>query len=46
VLADSLKTDMAEYFARAVEARHETFIDPGVIDEVFRQLGAVSHPAQ
>jgi peptidyl-prolyl cis-trans isomerase D len=47
VLADSMQTDMAEYFARAVEARHETFIDPGVIDEVFRQLGAVGgNPAQ
>jgi peptidyl-prolyl cis-trans isomerase D len=46
VMAESLKTDMAEYFARAVEARHEAQIDPGVIDEVFRQLGAVSQPAQ
>jgi peptidyl-prolyl cis-trans isomerase D len=47
VLADSLKTDMAEYFARAVEAGHEAYIDTAVIDEVFRQLGAVGgNPAQ
>ncbi len=42
VLADSLRQDMAEYFARAVEARHNAVIEPGVIDEVFTRLGAVS----
>jgi peptidyl-prolyl cis-trans isomerase D len=37
--ADSLKSDVAEYFARAVIARHDPQIEPGVIDEVFRRLG-------
>ena len=46
MLANSLKTDMAEYFARAVEARHDAQIDPGVIDAVFTGLGAVSQPNQ
>ncbi len=46
VLADSLRQDMAEYFARAVEARHNAVIEPGVIDEVFTRLGAVSYPTQ
>jgi len=45
-LEDSLKTDMAEYFARAVVARHDALIEPGVIDEVFRRLGATSQPNQ
>ncbi len=45
-LADSLKNDMAEYFARAVVARHDALIEPGVIDEVFRRLGATSQPTQ
>jgi peptidyl-prolyl cis-trans isomerase D len=39
-LADSLRSDTAEYFARAIVARHDTRIEPGVIDEVFRRLGA------
>jgi hypothetical protein len=39
VLTDSLTQDMAEYFARAVEAKHVALIEPGVIDEVFRRLG-------
>ncbi len=39
-LTDSLKKDMAEYFARAVVARHDARVEPGVIDEVFRRLGA------
>ena len=46
VLADSLRQDMAEYFARAVEARHGAVVEPGVIDEVFTRLGAVSYPTQ
>jgi peptidyl-prolyl cis-trans isomerase D len=37
--ADSLKSDIVEYFARAVVARHDPQIEPGVIDEVFRRLG-------
>ncbi len=45
-LEESLKTDMAEYFARAVVARHDALIEPGVIDEVFRRLGATSQPNQ
>ncbi|HUS54771.1 MAG TPA: SurA N-terminal domain-containing protein [Thermohalobaculum sp.] len=39
-LADSLRSDMTEYFARAVVARHDARIESGVIDEVFRRLGA------
>ncbi|MGR3716454.1 MAG: SurA N-terminal domain-containing protein [Thermohalobaculum sp.] len=45
-LEESLKIDMAEYFARAVVARHDALIEPGVIDEVFRRLGATSQPTQ
>jgi peptidyl-prolyl cis-trans isomerase D len=39
VLTDTLTQDMAEYFARAVEAKHVALIEPGIIDEVFRRLG-------
>jgi peptidyl-prolyl cis-trans isomerase D len=39
-LSRSLESDTAEYFARAVVARHDAQIEPGVIDEVFRRLGA------
>ena len=45
-LADSLKNDMAEYFARAVVARRDALIEPGVIDEVFRRLGATAQQGQ
>ena len=45
-LAESLTTDMAEYFARAVVARHDARIEPGVIDDVFRRLGATDQPYQ
>jgi peptidyl-prolyl cis-trans isomerase D len=38
-LADSLSRDMAEYFARAIVARHEPRIEPGVVEEVFSRLG-------
>jgi peptidyl-prolyl cis-trans isomerase D len=38
-LADSLKTDAVEYFSRAIVARHDAQIEPGIIDEVFRLLG-------
>ena len=43
-LEQSLTNDMAEYFARAVVARHDARIEPGVIDEVFRRLGATGQP--
>ncbi len=39
-LEESLTKDMAEYFARAVVARYDARVEPGVIDEVFRRLGA------
>jgi len=45
-LAESLTSDMAEYFARAVVARHDARIEPGVIDDVFRRLGATGQPYQ
>jgi peptidyl-prolyl cis-trans isomerase D len=45
-LTDSLQKDMAEYFARAVEAQHEAQIEPGVIEEVYRRLGAASTGGQ
>jgi hypothetical protein len=45
-LADSLKSDTAEYFARAVVARHDARIESGVIDEVFRRLGADNSSGQ
>jgi peptidyl-prolyl cis-trans isomerase D len=46
VLADSMRQDTADYFARAVTARHGAVIEPGVIDQVFTRLGAVSQPSQ
>jgi peptidyl-prolyl cis-trans isomerase D len=45
-LEESLTRDMAEYFARAVVARHKALIEPGVIDEVFRRLGATGPQTQ
>ncbi|MFQ5565795.1 MAG: SurA N-terminal domain-containing protein [Paracoccaceae bacterium] len=45
-LEQSLKQDTAEYFARAVVARHDARIEPGVIDQVFQRLGATSQPTQ
>ncbi|MHA1529395.1 MAG: SurA N-terminal domain-containing protein [Alphaproteobacteria bacterium] len=45
-LEESLAKDMGEYFARAIVARHDARIEPGVIDEVFRRLGATSQPIQ
>jgi peptidyl-prolyl cis-trans isomerase D len=45
-LEESLTKDMAEYFARAVVARHDARIEPGVIDEVFRRLGASGQQTQ
>lgn len=39
-LVDSLQSDTSEYFARAVVSRYDAQIEPGVIDEVFRRLGA------
>jgi len=39
-LISLLKEDTREYFARAVEARHEARIDPAVVEDVFRRLGA------
>ena len=43
-LEQSLTKDMAEYFARAVVARHDARIEPGVIEDVFRRLGATGQP--
>lgn len=45
LLADSLRNDMGEYFARAIEASHPSTIDSGVIEQVFGRLGANSAPA-
>jgi len=39
-LVVSLERDTAEYFTRAVMAAHESQIEPGVIEEVYRRLGA------
>lgn len=39
-LVTLLKDDMREYFGRAIEAQHGASIDPAVVDEVFRRLGA------
>jgi len=45
-LEETLTKDMTEYFARAVVARHDARIEPGVIDEVFRRLGASGQQPQ
>jgi hypothetical protein len=45
-LEESLTKDMAEYFARAVVARYDARVEPGVIDEVFRRLGATGQQTQ
>ncbi|HSF96038.1 MAG TPA: SurA N-terminal domain-containing protein [Thermohalobaculum sp.] len=46
LLTESLSGDVVEYFARAIEASHPTQVDYGVIEEVFRRLGANSPMAQ
>lgn len=38
-LSRSLSRDMAEFFARAIVARYEPRIEPGVVEEVFNRLG-------
>ncbi|HUF85899.1 MAG TPA: SurA N-terminal domain-containing protein [Thermohalobaculum sp.] len=45
VLANSLQSDLGEFFARAVVARHEPRIEPGVVEEVFTQLGGGARQA-
>jgi peptidyl-prolyl cis-trans isomerase D len=39
-LTASLKRDTAEYFARAIQAKHQGRIEPGVIEQVYQSLGA------
>jgi len=39
-LVSLVKGDTREYFSRAVEAGHGASIDPAVVEEVFRRLGA------
>jgi len=45
-LGESLKKDLGEYFARAVEARYPVTLEPKTIDQVFQRLGAISPGAQ
>ncbi|MDH3667410.1 MAG: SurA N-terminal domain-containing protein [Paracoccaceae bacterium] len=46
VIEQSLRGDTVEYFARAIEGKHTTFVDPEVVDQVFSLLGAVNAPSQ
>ena len=41
-LVASLRGDVVEYFARAIETKHPAYVDPEVVDSVFMALGAVN----